>query len=81
MRELFKILEVSEGAHSLMGLGGCFRVMIHYLGSSRCHLLDNTHRPLLIEMGQDSLSMFIQTGFWQEEIIFKLPQARVIKVS
>jgi hypothetical protein len=54
MRELFKILEVSEGALSLTGLGGCFRVMIHYLGSSRCHQLGSTHRCQLIEMGQDS---------------------------
>jgi hypothetical protein len=80
MKELFKILE-GEAALSLMGLEVCSRVMILYRDSSRCHLLDNTHRPLLIEMEQGNLLMFIQTGFWQEEIIFKRPQARAIKVS
>lgn len=52
MKELFKILE--EEALSLMGLEVSSKVMILYRDSSRCHLLDSTHRPLLIEMGQDS---------------------------
>jgi hypothetical protein len=52
MRELFKILE--GAALSLTGLGVCFRVTIHCRDSSRCHLLGSIHRPLLIEMGQDS---------------------------
>lgn len=77
MKELFKIRE--EGL-SLTELEVCSKVMILYLVNSRCHQLDNILRLLLIEMEQVSLLTFIQTGSWLAQTIFKLPQARVIKV-
>lgn len=43
--------------------GECFRVMILCQANTRCNRLDNTRKPLLIEMELDSSLMYIQTEF------------------